>query len=171
MEDLTAYRASWLEKWREIKGSSFGPFVEPGIARGLDALEGELEGPSRFRDAAWNAAKGRVERAYAEHPLTKTIPENRSAELWSILQGDERFIYSSKVIKPREYLMDQIRRLLAASDLGLSDGDLERFIMHLKSWLLNDPAIEAYASACEAALPDAKAIHSRILERMRPPYT
>jgi hypothetical protein len=172
---LKGYDLGWLPKFRDVKEGPFWPFVDPGIASELDALQTRLLAHSGLSYESGESARRTVETAttsYFGSPQEihgKPFASMRQSVTASVIQ-DLRFLFDPE----RQDLMgahfENLRNAWRQYGPVHDDEQLRGFVRQVKEALLVDPVVERRVAACREILPIAEAVHARILRRMKDPF-
>lgn len=162
VDELRNHGFPWLQKWREIKEKSVGPFVDPKIAKDLDGLARRLGELSALHQLAYYRAENIIVEVSMSDPWGISTPVVDGIK--SAFQGDRRFLYDPKQTSPSEHMMSQLRHTISDASA------LAEYVKKLKGTFTEDPQIQRRAALVESILPDAEALSARIRDRMMHPF-
>lgn len=170
LDELNRYESPWLQKWPEVKKKSFGPFVDPGIAKDLDRLEQRLEKLGKLRSATYDIPLQIIDRVSTGPPwgenLSKWVANLK--DRFREGQGFRNFFYAPGVNQPAPHIIDSIRKVF--SDAGLDESALLRYIGQVKAAFLQDPTMKERVDLTDAIRIEARSVLERIRDRMKHPF-
>ncbi len=176
VNNLERYGRPWMAKWREVRESSFGPFVNPRIHSALEELGEELEAFTSVVIEAEEAAGSVVRKVLDTEPWKTAIPQDKrdSVERMLVERSDERaFLFDPKTALPPEHIRPALRDQISATpqlieDVGENVG--RAFSSAVKKRLRQDPQIEVFLGERARVLESAEKVHNKVLQRMRDPF-
>ena len=172
VDGLREYSQVWLTKWREIRKSSLGPFVEETISRAVSDLQEKVDKYGEVTNLSATAAEARVREFVAHHARATLLDKNDRNSLWANLRDDPRFLFDPGKPLPYQHLVQQIAKLLPRTEgTDVTVQEAEKFLREVKTDLLEDPAIKKRIAECQKLLPEAERVHALIDARMRDPFT
>lgn len=170
VEELARYGYPYLHKWREIRESRFGEFVEDGIRSGLESLSSEFENLIPLSRAASAEASARVLQALASLPMTKGLNESQRSGVVSQLENDVAFRFDPATRNVPDHDLEGLEKALKAAGARVTPDRLNGLVEHVKTYILGSDAVRERASKVEELLPRAVELRNRIRRRMLEPF-
>jgi hypothetical protein len=170
VETLQRYDLGYLGKFRDVKEGPFWPFVDPGIAEEVDALQTRLSEHSGLNYASAQSARRAIETALNLRFGADPAIEPMRRSLLEILVQDQRFLFDPDASEPHEAYLDNLRNAWRQYGPLKSDEPLKDIIRRAKEALLKDEVVQKRVATCREMLPLAEAANARILHRMKDPF-
>ncbi len=176
VDDLERFGRPWMAKWREVRESGFGPFVNPRIHGALEELREKLEAFTSVVIGAEKAAESVVRKVLDTEPWKTTIPRDNRDSVERLLaeKWDTRaFLFDPKTALPAEHIRPTLRDLIPVTPhlvKVVGENPERAFSSAVKKRLSQDPQIDVFLGERARVLEFAEKVHNKVLQRMRDPF-
>ncbi len=132
-------------------------------------MQGRLSETYVVSNASYNSARKGVDEVVGAFLGPDVAPQIR-LDVVNTMSQDQRFMFDPDVRRPQDGLVGNLRNQPGQWRPPVSDEVVNDLILKVKDMLARDDLVRERVAVCRSILPDAEAIHARILTRMKDPF-